>query len=67
MVGISFPTITSGIDSLRMTTASDSIVSFLDAGMNRAERRQQLVEVTLSKAENAIWLRGSPLGTPCPS
>jgi prepilin-type N-terminal cleavage/methylation domain-containing protein len=57
VAAISFPSISSGIDSLRLTTASDSIVSFLDAGMNRAERRQQLVEVTLSKAENAIWLR----------
>lgn len=57
VAAISFPSINSGIDSLRLTTASDSIVSFLDAGMNRAERRQQLVEVTLSKAENAIWLR----------
>jgi prepilin-type N-terminal cleavage/methylation domain-containing protein len=57
VAAISFPSISSGIDSLRLTTASDSIVSFLDAGMNRAERRQQLVEVILSKAENAIWLR----------
>jgi prepilin-type N-terminal cleavage/methylation domain-containing protein len=57
VAAVSFPSISSGLDSLRLTTASDSIVSFLNAGMNRAERRQQLVEVTLSKAENAIWLR----------
>ena len=57
VAAISFPSISSGLDSLRLTTASDSIVSFLNAGMNRAERRQQIVEVTLSKGENAIWLR----------
>ena len=62
IAAISFPSVTSGIDSVRLTSATDSIVSFLDAGLNRAERRQQLMEVTISMAENALWLRSAEPG-----
>ncbi len=62
VAAISFPSISSGIDSLRLTSASDSIVSFLNGGMNRAERRQQIVEVTVSKSDNTIWLRSVDSG-----
>ncbi len=54
---IAFPAINSGIESLRLKSASDSIVSFLNSGLNRAERRQQLVEVAISRAANNIVLR----------
>jgi len=59
MVGISFPAITSGIDSLRMNAATNSIVSFLNSGLDRAQRRQQMVEITVSKPENALEMRSS--------
>ncbi len=57
MIGISFPAITSGIDSLRINTACDSIVSFLNSGLTRAERRQMVVEVTILRAERTIAMR----------
>ena len=62
IVGISFPAINSGIDSLRLNAATNGIVSFLNSGMNRAERRQQVVEITISKAENALVMRSSEPG-----
>jgi hypothetical protein len=62
MVGISYPAITSGIDSLRLNAATNSVVSFLDYGLSRAERRQQMVEITISKAENSIEMRSSEPG-----
>jgi hypothetical protein len=62
VAAISFPSLASGLDGLRLRSATDSIVSFLNAGMNRAERRQQIVEVTISKAENAIFLRSADPG-----
>ena len=37
MVGITFPSVSAGIDSLRITSTSDSIVSFLNGALNRAE------------------------------
>ena len=62
MVGISFPAITSGIDSLRLNAATNGVVSFLNYGLSRAERRQQVVEITISKAENALAMRSTEAG-----
>ena len=57
MIGISFPAVTSGIDSLRINTACDSIVSFLNGGLTRAERKQMVVEVTILRAGGTIAMR----------
>lgn len=57
IAAISFPAVTSGIDSLRMTSASDSIVAFLNGALNRAERRQEPVEVVISVQENKLVMR----------
>jgi len=57
IAGISFPAASSGIDSLRLASASDSLVSFLNGALNRAERRQQVVEIVISPKENAVYAR----------
>jgi len=62
MVGISFPAVTSGIDSLRLNAATNGVVSFFNSALNRAERRQQVMEVTISKADNALWMRSTEPG-----
>lgn len=62
IVGISFPAVTSGLDSLRLNSASNGIVSFLNGGLSRADRREQVVEVTISKAENSLMLRSTEPG-----
>ncbi|MBI4877321.1 MAG: prepilin-type N-terminal cleavage/methylation domain-containing protein [Acidobacteria bacterium] len=62
LAGITFPSVASGIDSIRLASASDSIAGFLNAGLNRSERRQQVVEITISKAENALTMRSSEPG-----
>jgi len=62
MIGISFPAITSGIDSLRLKAATNSVVSFLNAGLSRAERRQQVVEITISRPDNSIEMQSSEPG-----
>ncbi len=62
MVGISFPAITSGIDSLRLNAATSSIVGFFNAGLSRAERRQQAVEITIFKARNSLEMRSLDAG-----
>jgi prepilin-type N-terminal cleavage/methylation domain-containing protein len=54
---ISFPAVTSGLDSIRLSSASDSIVSLLNGALNRAERRQEPVEITISVAENQLAVR----------
>jgi len=62
LTAISFPAVTSGIDSLRLASATDSVVSFFNAGLNRAERRQQLIEIVVSKPERSLTMRSSERG-----
>lgn len=59
MVSVSFPAVTSGIDSLRLSSSSDAVVSFLNSALNRAERRQEVMELTFSKPDNKITMRSS--------
>jgi hypothetical protein len=62
IVGVSLPAVTSGIDTLRLNAATNSVVSFVNSGLNRAERRQQVVELTISKNENALMMRSTEPG-----
>lgn len=59
LAGITYPSVASGIDSLRLTSAAESIASFLNAGMNHAERRRVPVGVDVSKSENVLYLRST--------
>ena len=47
IVGLSLPAASAGLDSVRMVSASDSVAAFLNAAVNRAERRQQPVELVV--------------------
>lgn len=62
IVGISLPALTSGIDSLRLNQATTSIVNFVNSGLNRAERRQQTVEIIISKRDNSLAMRSTEPG-----
>src|ERR1051326_4894789 len=62
LVGISFPAMSSGIETLRLNSAAESVVAFINGGLNRAERRQVVVEVTFVKRENAVWQRSAERG-----
>jgi len=61
IAAISFPAITAGLDTLRLRSASDSIVSFLNIALDHADRRQQAVEVVVSPRENILLSRTADL------
>lgn len=48
IVGLSFPSVTAGLDSVRMVSAADSVAVFLNGAVTRAERKQQAVELVIS-------------------
>ena len=54
ITGISIPSVSAGIDSVRMASATSSVAAFLNAAVNRAERRQQAVEVVISPKERLL-------------
>ena len=51
--------VSSGVDSLRLSSASDSLAALLNSAANLAERRQEAVEVTISIKENAVSVLSS--------
>ena len=57
MVGISFPAVSAGIDSLRLSTSADSVAAFLNSALNRADRRQEPVEILVDKEAGSLSLR----------
>ena len=54
VAGVSTPALTSGLDSLRLTTASGSAASFLTAAMNRVERREEPAAIVITPAANLL-------------
>ena len=62
LAGLTFPSIASGLDTLRLRSSSDAIVGFLNIALERADRRQQAVEIQILPKENALLARSADLG-----
>ena len=62
VAGISYPSAASGLSSLRLRAASDAIVSFLTTAADRADRRQQAVEIVIAPEANMLFARSSDRG-----
>ena len=54
MIGVTFPAIASGLESLRLRTASQDIVTLLNAALTRANRDQDAVEIVISPHGRSI-------------
>ena len=54
MTGLSYPSLSAGLTTLRMRSASNSIATFLTVAVDRAERSQQAVELVVSMADNTL-------------
>jgi type II secretory pathway pseudopilin PulG len=59
IVSISTPSITAGIDAVRLSTATSSVSAFLNSASNLAERREQPVELIIS-AKSLIFVSTDP-------
>src|SRR5947207_7237795 len=62
LAATSFPSASAGIESVRLVSATDSVATFLNAAVNRVERRQQPIELIVSPRENRIWLYSNEPG-----
>jgi prepilin-type N-terminal cleavage/methylation domain-containing protein len=56
IVAVSLPSATAGIDSVRLASATGSVASFLNAAVNRTERRQIPMVVVIEPKENRFSL-----------
>src|ERR1700728_1362832 len=51
IAGVSFPAMTAGLASVRLSSASGSAASFLAAAMNRVDRREQAAAIVITPKE----------------
>jgi len=59
IVGISFPSTIAGLENVRLASGARSVASFMSSAANRAERKQQAMELTVSVKDNIVMLRSA--------
>jgi type II secretory pathway pseudopilin PulG len=62
IAGISYPAISAGLESVRMISATDGVATFLNAAVNRAERKQQAIELVIEPKEGTLLLYSNEPG-----
>ena len=62
IIGVTLPSVSAGIDSVRLRTATSSVAAVLNAAVTRVARRQQPIEVMISPEENRITIVSSEPG-----
>jgi prepilin-type N-terminal cleavage/methylation domain-containing protein len=56
------PSMAAGLDSIKMATAADNVAVFLNGAVNRSDRRQQAVAVTIYIRENKLVMYSNEAG-----
>lgn len=59
MAGITAPTVSAGLETLRLRSATDDVLTFLNTGLLRTERRQQAVEIVIHRRERRLEMRST--------
>jgi len=62
MAGLVYPAVASGLETLRLNQAAGQVVSLFNEGLIRAERRQQVVEVSIAMKERTLALHSTEQG-----
>ena len=61
VAGIAYPSAAAGVESLRLRSVADTVVSFLNTAIDRAGRRQQVIEVWIAPKDNVLIARSPDL------
>lgn len=62
IAAITAPSVAAGLDAVRMASATQSVASFINGAVNRAERRQQPIELVISLKENKFSMYSNEPG-----
>ena len=62
IAGITYPSVSTGLESVRLASAADTVASFLNAAMNRVERRQEVIELAISLKDNSMAVHSTEPG-----
>src|ERR1019366_7080350 len=55
--GICLPRTFAGLENIRLAAGARSVAAFMNIAANRAERRQQAIELSISIKENSVTMR----------
>jgi type II secretory pathway pseudopilin PulG len=58
ITAVSAPSVSAGLDSVRIASASSAVASFLNSAANRAQRHQQAVEIVIAPKANHLMMYG---------
>ena len=58
IVGVSIPSVSAGLDSIRLASTGDAVASFLNGAVTHAERSERPVVVTISLKDGTISADG---------
>ncbi len=61
VAGLSFPSAAAGLEQMRLRSTGDSMVSFLNTAIDRAQRRQQVIEVWIAPQDGVLIARSPDL------
>ena len=62
VTGISYPSAAAGVESLRLRSVSDQVTNFLNTAIDRAGRREQVIEIWIAPKDNVLIARSPDLG-----
>jgi prepilin-type N-terminal cleavage/methylation domain-containing protein len=57
IVSVSVPSTIAGLESIRLAAGARSVAAFMNIAANRAERRQQAIELSIDIQENSLTMR----------
>jgi prepilin-type N-terminal cleavage/methylation domain-containing protein len=58
IMGVSYPSVSRGLDGIRLRTAADDVASFLGSAMNQVERTESPVVVRFLEAQGVLEMSG---------
>ncbi len=59
IAGLTYPAVATGLESVRLSSATDTVASFINSAVNRSERRQEVIQMAISVKENSIVLHST--------
>ena len=62
IAAVTAPSVAAGLDAVRMASATQSVAAFINGAVNRAERRQQPIELVISLKENKFTMYSNEPG-----
>lgn len=62
IVGVALPSTLAGLENVRLASGARSVAAFMTSAQNRAQRREQALELSVSIKDNTMTVRSAGAG-----